>query len=86
MSYLVFQTNPLVSTLLTFATNLSYTVLLTTTLFTTLLSLLKSIGTFVILSTSIVSISAFKIDKSDFAANLDVSTRVAFFKWLLLHN
>ena len=45
VSYLVFNTNPLVSILFTFAANLSYTVFLTTPLFTTLLSLLKSIGT-----------------------------------------
>ena len=33
-----------------------------------------------------LSISAFKIDKSDFAANLDVSTPVVCIKWLFFHN
>ena len=63
-----------------FATNLSYRVFLTTSLFNTLLSLLKSTGTVCNLSKSFLSISAFRIVKSDFAANLDVTTPVAFFK------
>ena len=86
VSYLVFKTNPLVSILFTFGTNLSYTIFFTTSLLTTLLSLLKSTGTVFHLSTSILSISAFKLAKSDFAANVDVSTPVAFFKPALLHN
>ena len=45
-----------------------------------MLSLLKSTGTVFNLSTSILSTSAFKLAKSDFAANLEVSTPVAFFK------
>ena len=68
VSYLVFKINP-VASILTFATNLSYIVLLTISLFTTLLSLLKSTGT--VLSTSV---SGFRLAKSNFADNLDVST------------
>ena len=45
-----------------------------------MLSLLKSAGTGFNSSTSIWSISAFKLPKSGFAANLDVSTPVGFFK------
>ena len=37
------------------------------------------------LSTSVIS-SAFKLAKSDFAANLDVSTSVAFLNLFSLHN
>ena len=44
-SYLVFKTNPLVSILSIFVTNLLYSVFLTTSFFTASLSLLKSIGT-----------------------------------------
>ena len=44
-----------------------------------MLSWLNSTGTFLDFSTSILSISAFKLIKWDFAANLDVSTPVAFF-------
>ena len=65
--------------LFTFATNLSYTAFLTTLLLTTLFSLLKSTGTVFNLSTSILFTSAFKLDKSDFAANLDVSIPIASF-------
>ena len=79
VSYLVFKTNPLASILFTLATNLLYTVYFTTSLIPTLLSWLKTTGTFFDLSTSILSISAFKLSKWDFAANLDVSTPVAFF-------
>ena len=53
VSYLVFKTNPLVSILFTFATNLSYAVFLTASLFTAVLSLLKSAGTGFNFSTSI---------------------------------
>ena len=49
-------------------------------LLTTLLNLLKSKGTVFNLSTSILSILAFKLAKLDFAATLDVSTPVTFFK------
>ena len=60
---------------------------LTTSLFTTLLSLLKATGTVFNLSTSILSTFPLKLAKSDFAANLDVSTPVAFFESVfLLHN
>ena len=76
----MFKTNPLVSVLFTFATNLLCNVFLTILLFTILLSLLKSIGKGFKLSISIFSTSAFKLAKSDFAANLEVSIPVAFFK------
>ena len=62
----------------TLVTNLSYTVFLTS-LSTTLLRLNKSKGTVFNLSISILSTSAFKLAKSDFAVKLDVSTPVAFF-------
>ena len=52
VSYLVFQTNLLVSILFTLATNLSYTAFLTTSFSTTSLSLPKSTGTMTNLSTS----------------------------------
>ena len=45
VSYLVFKTNPLVSILFTFATNLLYTGFLTTLVFSTSFSLLKLTGT-----------------------------------------
>ena len=51
-----------------------------------MLSLLKSTGTVFNLSTSILSISVFKPVKSDFAANLDVSTPVSFLNLPSLHN
>ena len=70
--------------LYTFVTNLSYTIFLTT--FTTLPSLFKSTGTVFSLSTSILSMSAFKLAKSDFAANLEVSITAAFLNQLLLYN
>ena len=76
----MFKTNPLVSLLFTFATNLLCNVFLTILLFTILLSLLKSIGKGFKLSISIFSTSAFKLVKSDFAANLEVSIPIAFFK------
>ena len=71
---------PLVSILFTLATNLSYTVFLTTSFLTTLLSLLKSAETVFNLSTSILFTSVFKLTKSNFATNLEVSILVAFFK------
>ena len=68
------------SILLIFATSLSYTVFLTTSFFTISLSLLKSTGTGINLSIYNLSTSAFKLAKSDFAANLDASIRGVFFK------
>ena len=60
--------------------------LLTISLFTALLSFLKSTGTVFNLSTSIFSVSTFKLDRSDFDANLDVSTPVAFLKYVFVHS
>ena len=65
---------------LTLVTNFSYTTFLTTLLSTALLSCLKSAGTVVSLSISILSTSAFKLTKSDFAAKLDASTSAVPFK------
>ena len=79
MSYLVFKTNPLVSTIFTLVTNLSYS-FLTLSFFTTSLSLLKSTGTDINFSISNSSTSAFKLAKSDFAASLVVAIHVACFK------
>ena len=45
VSFVVFKTNPVVSMLLTIATNLLYSLFLTTSFFTTLLNLAKSLGT-----------------------------------------
>ena len=61
-------------------TNLSYTVFLTTSLSTTLLRLIEPAGTVFNLSISILSTSAFKLAKSDFAAKLDVPNSVIPFK------
>ena len=61
--------------LFTFVINLSYTTSLS--LFTTLLTLLKSTETVFNLPTSILFTSAFKLTKSHFAANLDVSILVS---------
>ena len=80
VSYLVFKTNPLISILFTFATSLLYTVFSTTSLLTRLLNLLKSTGRAFNLPTSILSILPSKLAKPDFAANLEVSIHVAFFK------
>ena len=68
------------SILFTFESSLSYTVFLRTSFFATSLSLLKSTGTGTSLSISKLSTSAFKLTKSDFAADLDVSIPVTFFK------
>ena len=91
VSYLVFKTNPLISTLFTLATNYSYTVFffcccffLTTSLFTTTLSLLKSTGTSTNLSISNLSTPVFKLPNFDFSSKLEVSITVA--TGLLLHN
>ena len=80
VSSLLFKTNPLVSILFTFATNLSETVFLTTSLFTTLLSLLKSTGKVFNLSTTIFSTSAFNLAMFDFNPRLNDSILVACFK------
>ena len=61
MSYLVSKTNPVVSILSTFVTNLSYTVFITTSFFTTLLSLAKSLGTGTNFAMSNLSTSVFKL-------------------------
>ena len=78
LSYLVFKANPLISILFTFATSLSYIVFLTTSFFS--VDLLKSTGTDTNLSIFNLSISAFKLVESDFAASLNVSIPVALFK------
>ena len=62
-----------------------YSVFLTTSFFTLLLSSLKSIGVVSNFAIFNSSTSAFKLTRSDFAANLDVSIPVAF-KSDLLHN
>ena len=53
---------------------------------TTLLNILKSVETVIGLCISILSISTFKLPKSDFAAKLDISTPVAPFTSVLSHN
>ena len=65
MSYLILKTDPVVSILFTFVTNLSYTSFLTASFYITLLSLLKSTETVFNLSTSILSTSVFKLAKFD---------------------
>ena len=55
-------------------------IFLTKSFSTTTLNLHKSTGTGTNLSISYLSISVFKLAKSDFAASLDVSIPVAFFK------
>ena len=74
VSYVVFKTNPVVSMLSTFVTNLSYSVF-----FTTLLSLAKSSGTGVNFAVSILSTSVFRLARFVFNAKLLTSTCVAFF-------
>ena len=74
VSYLFIKTNPLVPNFFTFF------FFLTTSLFTSLLSLLKSTRTVFNLSMSILSVSAFKLAKSDFDAKLDVSTTAVLLK------
>ena len=71
------------SILSAFITHLSCTVFLITSFLTTLLSLLKSTGAIINLSISILSTLAFKLDKSDFAANLDMSIPVAIYTFIL---
>ena len=72
--HLVFKTNPLVSMLFTFSTNLSYTVFLTTPFFTTSINLLKSTGTFTNVSLANLSTSAFRPIKFVFNGKVEVST------------
>ena len=79
-SYLVFKTNPAVSMLFSFTTNLSYAIFLATSFFTTSLSLLKLTGTGTNLSISNLSTSVFKLAKFDFGAMLEDSIPVACFK------
>ena len=74
VSYLVFETNPLLLILSTLATNLLYTSFLTTSFFTTSLNLLKSTGTGANLSISNLSTSVLKLAKFVFNAKLEVST------------
>ena len=59
--YVVFKTNPEVSMLSTFVTNLLYSAFLTTSFFTTLLSLVKSSRTGDNFAMSNLSISDFKL-------------------------
>ena len=70
MPYLVFKTNPLVSMLQTFSTNLPETAFLTTC-FTTSLTLLKSTGTGTSLSRS-------KLVKFYFSAKHEVSSNMKY--------
>ena len=63
----------------TFLTNSSYKVFLTIPVFTASLRLLKSTGVVSNSSISNLSIFNFKLAKSAFLANFDVSTPVAFF-------
>ena len=83
-SYLIFKTNPLVSILFTFETNLSYTVFLTTLLFTTFLAYLNQQEQSLIFPASILCISAFEPAKSGFTANLHVSSPAAFLKYFFV--
>ena len=80
MSYLVFKTNTVVSTLYTFVTNLPYAVFLTTSFFTTLLNLAKALGTSAHYAMSNFSTSVFELAKFDFSAKLLTSTCATFFK------
>ena len=59
---------------LTLVTNLSYTVFLATSLSTILFRFYQSAGTVFSLFISILSTSAFKPAKSDFAAKVNLST------------
>ena len=86
VSYLVFKTNPLLSILFTFATNLSYKVFLTTLFLTASLGLLKSTEIGINLSISNLSTSVYTLAKFYFSAKLGVSITVAFLNRLLFHN
>ena len=83
-SYLVFKTNPVVSMLSTFVTNLSYPVFFATSFLTTLHSLAKSIETDVSLSISSLSTSVFNLAKFDFSAKLLTLTYDTFLKSVLV--
>ena len=63
VSCVAFKTNPVVSILSTFVTNLLYSVFLATSFLTTLLNLAKSAGTVFNLSTSNLCTSVFKLAK-----------------------
>ena len=78
--YLLFKTYPIISVLFTFATILRNTAFLITSLFTILLHLLISTGTVFNLPTSVLATSAFKLTKSDFATNLELSIPSEFLK------
>ena len=78
--YLLFKTYPIISVLFTFATILWNTAFLITSLFTILLHLLISTGTVFNLPTSVLATSAFKLTKSDFATNLELSISSEFLK------
>ena len=93
MRNLVFKTNPLVSVLSTFLTNLSFTVFLATAFFTASLSSLKSKGTGNKFSISDLSASVFKLAKKLrqtfsklFNLKLEISTCEIFLISGLLHN
>ena len=79
MSYLVFKTNPVVSILSTFVTNLSYLVFLPTSFLTTLLNLATSSGTDVNFAMSNLSTSVFKLAKFVFHSKLLTFKCVTFF-------
>ena len=78
-SYLVLETNFVLSIPFTLATNLSYSVFLITSFLTTLLNLAKSTVTVFNLSASILSSSVFKLAKFDFNAKLLTSACDTFF-------
>ena len=82
MSYLVFKTNPLVSILFTFSTNLSYTAFLRTSFFTTSRSSLESTGTDTTFSISNLSNSVFKLAEFYFSAKLEISICKIFLIYL----
>ena len=85
-SYLVLETNPVVSMLFTLETNLSYSVFFTTSFFTTLLNLAKALGNGTNLSISNLPTSDFKLAKFDFNANLLASICDIILNQSLLHN
>ena len=74
-----FSNNLLASIALTFLTNSAYTIFLINFFFTTLLSLLKSTGPAFSFSSSNLSSSDFRLVKSFFLANFNVSTPATFF-------
>ena len=86
VSYVDFITNPVVSILFTFVTNLLHSVFLTTSFFTTLLNLAKSSGTGVHFAMTNLSYSVFKLARFVFDAKLLTSTCVTFLNQFSLHN